>query len=247
MLTASVLSLAGATFPHKPRFTALQRAKAAHAVGIPAIGVTLTEQLSRAMLKYVQVPEGEWVDLRSAPSARQVARLRMLASEYGMERVNVGACDPGTTRATAAASLAALCDQLPDLTVAVEPVAFGSMHTLREVREVIRRAGSPPNAGILFDFWQVSQYDHIPAGALTDIAEVQMCGVKSPRDYADVHAASQDRMLIADYPDVPRMARLVNGSAAPVSYECPRAEYGYLELPKIAQAVADDMSKINGM
>ena len=263
-ITASVLSLAGSPFPGKPRFSPLERAKAAHAVGIPAIGVTLDEldDLPRKpdrILRYAAIPEAEWIDLRGIPSRVDITRLKTLHDEFGVTRVNVGACDPSTPAKVAARNLRILADDLwfMDM-IAVEPVAFGSpdLYTPEQVEDVIAEAGYWANCGVLLDCWQAAQHGTLP-GRYADelpIGEIQICGRTSvqpayPSDtiHEKMFAASQDRLYLREDPsfDVRAWLTLVNPhDDIPVSYEVPRREHQHMTLTQIAEGIAADLAAL---
>lgn len=259
-ITASVLSLAGKAFPDKPRFTPIQRAQAAQQHGITSIGVCLDEidDLPRrpdVILNMASIPEAEWVDLGCIPSTRTIGQLRMLHEQFGVTRVNVGACDPSTTAKVAARNLDILAASAPFVDFAVEPVAFGSpdMRTIYGVADVLNRAGNPDNAGILLDCWQVTQNGSLPWQHLKRVNEIQLCGRLS-RDVAyqaytindKIKQASQDRLYMGeDMFDFRGWLASVNPDGKiPVSYEVPRREHAHMTLEQIAEGIAADLAAL---
>ncbi len=258
---ASVLSLAGTHFPGKPRFDPMARAQAAHAVGIPAIGVTLDEldDLPRSILRYARIPEAEWIDLGRLVSTREVDELRRLHEVYGVTRVNIGACDPFTPGNVAARNLNVLASAAPFVTFMVEPVAFGSEALLTPygVDDVLIHAGDHDNTRILLDCWQVSQNGGLPVGLPhpweKQVGEIQLCGRTSLRDihaypnpthHERVFAGSQDRRYLNEDPFFHVKTLLDRYPDVPVSYEVPRQEHQHMTLSAIAERIAADLAAL---
>lgn len=246
-ITCSYLTLCGSTHGQPPRYPMLDRAKAAAAAGIPSMGIRLDEHAvaSSAALRYVRIPEAEWVDLGETVTPVHIWRIRYCAEYLGVTRINAGVCAKGITPLEAARNLASLLDVTVPLgiTVAVEPVAFGSFTRISDIAGILETADATyPDCGLLYDFFQVAASK---GGFFADIsvAEIQVCGLGGERD-RDPFQASQDRPLIADsvigIPFLLQHIRQVTD--APVSYENPNARLRELPLLQMAEAAAADMA-----
>jgi len=257
-ICASYLTLAGSSYGKRARYSPLERAQAAHAAGIPAIGVSLSEDIDESVLRYVTVPEAEWVELSFPLFTEERYKLAALRNVLGVTRINAGVTLPRVSIAEAAVNLARLAEITAPLgiTVAVEPVAFGSHKTIDDIRMVLKASGvSPEHAGLLYDWWQTS-YDpenlfafgeHEP---LPPLAEVQLCGFREDDpDTEDPAVTSQDRPLLADC--APSSVRWLRNELrkispdVPLSYEMPRADWRELPLIDVAELAAKDMSLLS--
>jgi sugar phosphate isomerase/epimerase len=256
--TAAYLSLAGASHGHPARWPVLERAKAAHAVGIEAIGVRTDEVMDPEVLRYVAVPEIEWVDLNQPITPRQALAIRLLVADYGATRLNVGLCDDNTLWWLAARNLETVLAATEDLnlTVAVEPVVFGSVSSLADVQKVITQAGAAgdPRVGVLYDLCQVqlgTPYREGLGGAdkpPADVVEIQVCGIGYSEPGRPALELTQDRAPIAEsVVDVASWLRSLRkaGVTAPVSYENPNAAWRSLDLLPLAEKVAADMEAVS--
>ena len=256
-ICASYLTLAGSSYGKPARYSPLERAQAAHAAGIPAIGVSMHEDIDESVLRYVTVPEAEWIEL-SFPLLAEERRKLAVLRDLGVTRVNAGVTLPRVSIATAAVNLARLAEVTAPLgiTVAVEPVAFGSHKTIDDIRMVLKASGvSPEHAGLLYDWWQTS-YDpeNLFAfghdGTLLPLAEVQLCGFRDDDpDTEDPAVTSQDRPLLADCA-LSSVRWLRNelrkiSPDVPLSYEMPRADWRELPLIDVAELAAKDMSLLS--
>ncbi len=247
MITASYLTLAGSTHGEPPRYSMLERAKAAHAAGIASIGVRLDEPFSISALRYVQIPECEWIDLSQPVTPHTGNDLWAMANLLGVTRVNAGVCLHDVTPGQAAGNLRRLLGYTArlDMTVAVEPVAFGSFPAIAQIADVIRQAGD--RAGLLYDFTQVNlahELDYLHLGRLPVLAEIQACGFRRGDD-RDPFMACQDRPLVSESPVMTRQwLRAVRDKApgAPVSYENPNKRLREMPLLEMAEAAAADMA-----
>lgn len=243
-VTASYLTLAGAQHGQRPRWDMLTRAHAAADAGISSIGVHLREDVNPDVLKLVTVPELEWVDINHRMSAEQWEHIREFRDVLGCTRINVGVCDyaPATT-SRVVGQLAELANM--GLTVAFEPVAFGSVRSIAQVLYYTRHL-LDPRVGLLLDMWHVYQSesrDDSVARYAKDITEVQVCGVR--RGGRAMFSASQDRPLITES-DVSVTMWLKQlrkaGCTAPLSYENPRLTS---RTPVLAARIAaDDISML---
>lgn len=248
MITVSYLTLAGAAYGKRARHGPLVRAQAASLAGIESIGADLHEDLTPEILRYVSIPETEWVDLGEDIPPGDTERLKRLIGDYGVTRINVGVCDHASPE-DAARRLQTLAGLLPAVTLAVEPVAFGNLRTIADIAEVLRIA-QVPGAGLLYDMWQVQA--SYPGQRWPDsdvpVAEIQLSGIPGNlpdrlRD-AGVQPASQDRATLAgSVMNIPEWLRALHalGAGCPVSYEVPRAQWRAMPCEQVAVAVAKDL------
>lgn len=255
-ITASYLTLAGSAYGEPAKYTLLERAKAAHAAGISFIGMSLDDVLPDIVpLRYVKIPEVEWLDLNVPPTVSETRKLRYAAHYYGVTRVNVGVTAKVSSHARAAENLRRILDITVPLgmTIAVEPVAFGALPLISDVRKILELSGAAAqDAGLLYDWWQTS-YDPENLFAFGDhskplhLAEVQLCGFRDDDpDTDDPAVTSQDRLKLADSSSVRNMRWLRDelvklNPAVPFSYELPNAHLRSLPLMKMAEAAAADM------
>lgn len=243
-ITVSYLTMAGASYGQPAQHDPLDRARAASSAGITSIGVDLHEPVTPAILRYVSVPETEWIDLADEPPPGDIARLLHLINDYGVTRVNVGVCDTATHE-VAARNLQLLAAKV-NITIAVEPVAFGNLRTIADIQRVLKLA-EVPTAGLLYDMWQVqTEYFAIPPA---NIAEIQLSGIQ--RDgiaRTDVRSASQDRALLTESViSIPAWLTELHtaGVTAPVSYEVPRAAWRAMpSCEAVAREVTMDLTQI---
>lgn len=253
-ITASYLTLAGSAYGEPAKYTLLERAKAAHAAGISFIGMSLDDVLPDIVpLRYVKIPEVEWLDLNVPPTVSETRKLRYAAHYYGVTRVNVGVTAKVSSHARAAENLRRILDITVPLgmTIAVEPVAFGALPLISDVEKILELSGADaPDAGLLYDWWQTS-YDPRnlfanPAEIFPVIAEVQVCGFRDDDpDTDDPAVTSQDRNSLSW--ESRRSIRWLRDELAtmapgvPFSYELPNAHLRSLPLMKMAEAAAADM------
>lgn len=278
-ITISYLTLSGASYGHPAKHPPLARARAAADAGLTSLGVEISEvndllQNRKEILDLVRIPECEWVNLGSEDpyygSPAQFEPLRILAGEFGVTRVNCGVCDGKTTKWQAAQRLISLCEDVAEpglgMTVAVEPVAFGSLPLLQDILDVLQLAGKPENAGVLVDLWQLSwpgYWDELPKGPVSwPVAEIQLCGSTrwgarrevslNEKRWPDPRIASQERRTINE-------ARLQGQSPGtwlrkfrpyirrdvPLSYEVPRSDWRDMPLERVAQLVAEDIRSLD--
>lgn len=259
-ITASYLTLSGSAYGEPARYSLLDRAKAAHAAGISSIGMSLDDILPDIVpLRHVSIPEVEWLDLNVPPTISEVRKLHYAAHYYGVTRVNAGVTAKACSRKRAAENLKRICDITVPLgmTVAVEPVAFGAMPLISDVRKILELSGADASdAGLLYDWWQTS-YDPENLFAFGDhsaplhLAEVQLCGFRDDDpDTDDPAVTSQDRNSLSY--ESRRSIRWLRDElvklnpAVPFSYELPNAHLRSLPLMKMAEAAAADMSLLEG-
>jgi sugar phosphate isomerase/epimerase len=252
-ITASYLTLSGSAYGEPAKYSLLERAKAAHAAGISSIGMSLDDIIPDIVpLRYVKIPELEWLELSRRMAPDEIRKLLWATQYYGATRVNVGVTAATCSPARAAENLKRILDITVPLgmTVAVEPVAFGAMPLISDVRTILELSGaSPDQAGLLYDWWQTS-YDPEnlfanPAGILPVVAEVQVCGFRDDDPGTDDPAVtSQDRnSLTLESPAAIAWLRdQLMAPGVPFSYELPNAWLRKLPLLKMAEAAAADMS-----
>jgi hypothetical protein len=256
MITASYLTLAGSPHGSKPAYSMLERAKAAHAAGIPSIGVLWNEPFEGKAQEYVHLYEVEWFELDhdiTAQEKQSLARLR----ETGCEMIKAGLCGKDARNTVSALiSLAEIAYDL-DMTVSVEPVAWGRDSSLADVTGLIEESlgwlygtAMDTQMGICYDLWQVSQGTpwisrDIP---VDKIAKAEVSGVSFPLS-GSVGENAMNRPLIADSAiSIPEwVANLRSrGFTGMVTYEQPNTWLRSLPLMKMAEAAAADMSLLEG-
>ena len=252
LLPASYLTLSGSEHKaHQPRYNALDRAKAAHAVGIPGIGILLGEELDPAILKYADVVECEWLDLSQRVTPADVENLR-IAQDYGCSLVKTGLCDNQTTPQQARENLSTVIDAAGEtgMTVAFEPVVWGNLPRLRDADPVISgETDWPEIVGICYDTWQIATGSW-PEGLwypTTDIAKVEVSGVKLAIP-EDLETAAMDRPLLTEsHINISTWVKdlLSRGFTGPVTYEQPVARWREQSLIETAEAAAADMATLN--
>jgi hypothetical protein len=260
-ITISYLSLACAPYGQPSKHDVLARARAAAGAGLKSVGVDFGDlphlrANKTEILSLVKIPECEWVDLGTERpyGEMQAESLRVLAGEFGCTRVNCGVCDMLTRVDQAARNLERLASDAAALgmTVAVEPVAFGSLPFTIDIDDMLTLAGRPANAGILVDCWQVSYRGEmrprrLPFKPVWPVAEIQLCGPTRSGPH-DTREASQDRMSLRNSIEFGSWSRDIrtwlaefNTGGAPVSYEVPRTDWRQLPLEEVARLVADDI------
>jgi sugar phosphate isomerase/epimerase len=256
-ITLSMLSLRGARFDQPARFTALERAKAAHDAGFTSIGLEYNDPtLTSDVLDWVNVPELEWVNVdRPVPDdvLNDVIKVALMLQST---RINVGVgigTDSPVPEHDVVRNVTAFADALSPygMMVALEPIAFGWLPRVAEVCKIVRLADRP-NLGLLLDIFHVHAdptwtHENVPASM---IAEVQLAGVPMvyPEGKHGRFMAAMDRPSLADsrMPVKPWLDHLINdrGYTGPVSYELPHAVYASMELDHIAASVAADITTI---
>ena len=240
-ITASALTFGGAKFPELPKHAPMERAEAAKRAGFGSLGVFFREldELPPKILRIIDVDVAEWADLGHAPL--QPGKVRK-AEDLGVKRIKAGSCYR-TPFAKMAACLDALASST-SLQIAVEPVAWGSLQGLEDVRKVIEVIGSPPHVGIQLDVWQVrDELDQLDTGL--PVTEIELSGLGSVHPagyYASVRDAAMDRKRIMD--SSPARIRRVLGMfpGAAVSYEMPREDWLGMDLADQAKLAAEDLA-----
>ena len=250
-LPLSYLTLAGTVHGRAPRYSAEQRAEAAAAAGIGAIGVRWDEPLGDAA-SWAQIAEAEWVELTRPVTAELTAALERLAAA-GCPLVKAGVCGVTTKREAANALISLVrCARKYSMTVAVEPVAWGCFPSLRDVRDVIALAGyeDSPDVGICYDLWQVAmgtahkEWFCVPARRIAKV-EVSGIGFSPVRGTADM---AMDRPLLAGSAvNVPLWLYRLHalGFTGPVTYEQPNQRLRSQPLADMAAAAVRDCAELN--
>lgn len=258
-VTISYLTLACAPWGEHAKHNVVSRARAAARVGLTSLGVDFGDipelrAHRKEVLALARFPECEWVDLGTEHpyDASQKEALRIMAGEFGTTRVNCGVCDLKTRTDQAAQNLVRLTQDAAELgmTVAVEPVAFGSHPLTLDIADVLSLAGMPANAGMLVDLWQVTYRGEmypapLPAKAAWPVAEIQLCGGTRPFPRT-ARGDSQNRRSLAEdgrtgSGNIRYWLRAFNVMNAPVSYEVPRTDWREMELEDVAALVAEDL------
>lgn len=258
-MISSYLTLAGNEHGKQPRFTALERAKAAHAAGIPSLGVLWNEHFDPDILKYVSVPEAEWFDLSGSLTLEKRAALMTLADWFGVIMIKTGVCDASTPPWEAAANLAQLVTEATrrGLSVAVEPVAWGSVPSLSAVISMMETAGvlDNPHVGICYDLWQVQKGTPVPEPLYPSrmrIAKIEVSGlsVRRVNPFPGLMAQAMNRPLVSgsevDISAWVTQIRDATGFTGPVTHEVPNADLRNMTLMDAALATAKDMEMIHG-
>lgn len=255
-ITLSMLTLRGARFDQAARFTALQRAKAAHDAGFTSIGLEYNDPtLTSDVLDWVRVPELEWLNVdRRLPDdtlSDVVKVVLSLQSTRINAGVGIGTSDPMPLR-DVTRNVCELADALMPygVMVAMEPIAFGWLPRVNDVITIVRNAGRE-NVGLLLDVFQVhadKSWNHDSINP-SMIAEVQLAGTMDtyPSDSHDCFMAAMDRPSLAnsDMPVKPWLDNLMNrGYHGPISYELPHAVNASMALDAIARNVASDLAII---
>lgn len=259
MEISSYLTLAGSSHGKMPRFTALQRAQAAHAAGITSIGVLWNENLTPEILRHAEIFEAEWFEL-SGPLTDEAKLALHVLPDYGCKLIKTGLCGTQTPVETAAANLGQLVTAASreGLTVAVEPVAWSAVPSLGGTLAMMSLAGvlDHPSVGICYDLWQVAKgtpYGQwFPEGMR--IAKAEVSGITYPGDWVkdglpDLPLITQamNRPLIPDSDiDIAEWVSMIRktGFTGPVTHEVPNVKLRDMSLEDAALAAAKDMEAL---
>jgi sugar phosphate isomerase/epimerase len=262
---ASYLTLAGCRYGEPTRHHLLQRADAAAAAGIREIGACaaemglLTSPDSFRHLAYalhgIRVPEIEWVDLSLPRDGHNERQLFMMADAFRSTRLNVGVC--GTAHVphdVLTQRLRHLALRAADhgLTIAVEPVCFGSLGKPGDVAQIVADCGEP-NVGLLLDVYhsyRAAEGDLLVMSRGLDadmIVEIQLSGVNE-KPTGDLFTDCQDHRRLPGEGDpiIPHFlaATLAQNPAIPISVEVISTELRGLDLNEAAQRVYDTTTKV---
>jgi hypothetical protein len=166
-VSASHHCLSGSRHGQVPVYSLPQRANAAFVAGIGEIGACADDlgqwnhrELRRLVRDRAYVAELEWVDLGDVRDPVAEDALFALADLFSSRQLNVGVCDPAPVLTSYLAKrLKHLARRAADhnLTVAFEPVAFGSVADVTQVQHIIERAAEP-NIGTLLDVYHMGRY-----------------------------------------------------------------------------------------
>ena len=138
------------------------------------------------------------------------------------------------------------------MTTAVEPVAWGALPSMGDVKGIMEDAGvlEEPNVGYCYDLWQVAMGTSFVEGMhrgifpVGKIAKVEVSGIGSEL-HRDLITSAMDRPLITSS-DVNVRAwvqRLRDqGFTGPVTLEEPNEHLRSLPLMKMAKLAAEEMS-----
>jgi hypothetical protein len=248
MITASLLTLAGSKYGNIPKWDMKTRAKAAADAGIAAIGVSLHEPINPDVLKLVNVPELEWVDINEPITDAMLATIEKFRSTLGCRTLNVGACDGSVDPGLVLHNLRLLSTL--GMAVCFEPVAFGPIPSVKEVADYVKDAHRS-NVGMLYDMWHVwaddPEYRVNSYDVIKHVNSVQVCGVPEYHNLLEKFSGSQNRPLVSDSATSTCgwLAYLRHlGYTGPVSYECPHNPDRPIPLVQRARIAAADLSPL---
>lgn len=264
---ASLHTLSGARHGELSRWNLTARASAARSAGIQAIGAC-PEDLGYAdpswladtvRQQHVDVDELEWVSLEDPPDADTHRLIFKLADVFQARRLNVGVCsaDPEYGNIPPLARrLKRLARHAADhgVTVAVEPVVFGSLGTIEQVQHLVEATGED-NVGTVLDAYHWARADWTTSVRHVDTAMVvaiQVCGVDQvaplPAYPHGLFAEAQCSRRLPDEGDFPVARWLHNlraaGCTAPVEAEVISDQLRGMTPYKAAAAVASSMSRL---
>jgi sugar phosphate isomerase/epimerase len=261
-LVASYFTLTGAGFGEEPRYSFVQRCRAAAAAGFTGIGLhaddlprTVASGLDVAGMRAVladfglRVVEieflGGWA-LNPDPAEldRTVQRIEAVADAFGGRHVSTGEFrgDAPLDLDTAATRLRTLADRLArhGLRVALEAFPWSALAGPTAVPELIRRADAP-NVGQLIDVWHFFNNGGDPADLTGPIAAVQLND--GPRVYADylTHARAARRLPGEGDLDITGLLRAVlrAGFTGPWCVEVNTPEFRALPVEQAARRAAE--------
>ena len=248
-MCASYLSLSGSSHGQYPRYSPLQRARAANSAGIPSIGVLWNEEITPSVLQFASIFEVEWFELSSPVTLEMEEALRRL-SRVGVRVVKTGLCAPQYPVDWAAVNLRHLVRVATSygLTVAVEPVAWGHTPSLHDTLSMMRQADvlDHPDVGICYDLWQVAYGSpwSEQRGDLPRIAKVEISGIQYPTG-GSIALDAMDRPLLGnsstDHPISEWVRRILAQQDVPVTYEVPNQSLREMPLTDAAMTIARDM------
>ena len=263
---ASHHSLSGCRHGQPPVHGLVQRAGAAQQAGITEIGACLDDlgAWDRRALKrlvhehHVRVAELEWVDLGEPRSVAEDDLLAM-ADIFGSRQLNVGVCSPDTyPESWLAKRLKSLAQRAADhnLTVAFEPVVFGSVPDIFAVQRIVE-AACEPNVGMLLDVYHMARdrWDNLDGLYGELVVGVQINGIDRPAvlpswPYGLLNEAQCDRLMPdeGDFPVGDWLAALTaKGVVARLSVEVLSDTHRALPLFDAAQRVWDTSHKFAAM
>jgi sugar phosphate isomerase/epimerase len=262
-------SLSGCRHGEEPKHTLLARATAAHAAGITEIGACAADlgvwdpAELRHLIRchHVRVRELEWVDL-GQPDQQAEEDLFRLADITGARQLNAGVCDsrmyPESYLATRLRFIAEVAAD-HDMTVAFEPVAFGSLCDVVAVQHLIEMAGQP-NVGTLLDVYHMARdplgrWDALDGIEPELVAGIQISGISQvswPVAWPlGLLEEAQNGRLLPDAGDFPveswLQALLDKGVQARLSVEILSDEQRACTLYQAADRVAASSAKFSAM
>lgn len=256
-ICASYLTLAGSPHGSKPAYSMLERAKAAHAAGIPSIGVLWNEPFEKEVTRYASIAEVEWFELDHDITSLERNTLERLKGETGCSMIKAGLCGENARFTVSSLSGLVMIASELGMTVAVEPVAWGRDSSLGDVIELTDEVtadfyayGIHAPLGVCYDLWQVSQgtpWINRDISA-SKIAKVEVSGVSFPLGGTIEGNAMNRPLIAASMVDIREWVRQLRagGFTGMITYEQPSFRLRKLPLMKMAEAAAADMSLLEG-
>ncbi len=258
---ASYFTLTGAGFGEPPRYSFVERCRAASAAGFTGIGLHIDDlprtvaagmdvDAMRTVLDDtgLRVVEIEFLGGWAVPGDpteldRVMAGVEAIADAFGGRHVSAGEFRGDVPLATdAAPRLAALARRLGDrgLRVAVEGFPWSVLAGPTTVTDLLGRTREP-NLGLLVDVWHFYNNGGDPAALTGPIAAFQLND--GPRVHTDflVHARTSRRLPGTGDLDVTALIRaaVATGFAGPWCVEVNTPELRALPVDEIARLAAD--------
>jgi sugar phosphate isomerase/epimerase len=241
-LTASYLTLAGASFGQRARYGIAERSRAASVAGWAGIGVLNSEPWQDATDTPCPVRELEWAELGSSFTREDADAFCRIADHFGtVTRINAGCGIAGAAEmpdTVIARRLVTLADAVASrgITVCFEPVAFGPCWQPSRIMRVMSMAGRP-NIGFLFDVWHVARArargDHaaVPVPMITEIQLSGYAGAPHGEFAGAMNRGMTDARAMAELAALDRA-----GYAGPVDVEVTNARTRGMSLAADASA-----------
>lgn len=260
-LVASHFTLTGAGFGQPPRYSFVDRCRAAAAAGFTGIGLHIDE-LSRAEADGLTVADlravledtglrvveieflGGWATATADAGAldRTVAGIEAVADIFGGRHVSAGEFGDTPLADDAPARLDALARRLGEhgLLVAVEGFPWSALRGSTGVTDLLRRTREP-NIGLLVDVWHFFNNDGDPAALVGPIAAFQLNDGPRVHDDFLMHARTSRRLPGTGDLDVTALIRaaVAAGFTGPWCIEVNTPELRALPVGDIARRAAD--------
>lgn len=260
-LVASFFTLTGAGFAEEPRYSFVERCRAAAAAGFTGIGLH-ADDLPRTVASGLDVPGmqavladtglrvveieflGGWaLETDPAELDRTVRRIEAVADAFGGRHVSAGEFRGGVPLDLGAAGrrLEELARRLAGrgLQVAVEAFPWSVLAGPATVPELLRQVQAP-NLGQMVDVWHFFNNGGTPDALTGPIAAVQLND--GPRVHGDylVHARAARRLPGEGELDVAGLLRAVlrNGFTGPWCVEVNTPEFRALPVGEAARRAA---------
>lgn len=228
-------TLAGSRHTEPPRYPLLTRAAAVRNAGFTHMGAGLDDYQDDEQIAFwarhirkagARIACLDWISLNHPADAHALRNMLRLADQLNAKRINVGWCsDEPVYPLSVARRLKDLAIAAGDheVSIAFEPVVFGSLSSVERVQDIIRLAGEP-NIGTLIDSYHFARCRWDTDVSSIDpalVQAVQICGV----DWADPMPSyptglwheSQSARRVPGEGDFPLLAWLHNLHAAGVT------------------------------